>query len=317
MPRLPDEFEPAWLLSNGHANTLFSTFFRGGRAATRRERVTTPDGDFFDLDVADGQPGKPTLVLLHGLEGSSASGYMQYLLAACAQRGWTGVAMNYRSCSGEPNLRPRSYHSGETGDVELLLSRLSGRVFLAGFSLGGSVVLNLLARLGGAARVTAAVAVSTPYDLAACARLIDGPGLMARLYQRAFLPTLKAKALVKAARFPGVLDPQAITKVRTLTAFDHEVTAKVSGFASGADYYARCSTAGKVKDVRVPTLLISAEDDPIAPAKLLPPEAGDSPHLHVLVTKRGGHVGFVAGTPWAARSWGEETALAWLERFAG
>lgn len=316
MPLLADDFVPAWGLSNGHLNTVFSTLTRRGTPAQRRERVETPDGDFFDLDLVDGEAGRPTVLLLHGLEGSSSSGYMRLLLGLCAARRWTGVAMNFRSCSGEPNRKPESYHSGEVRDVQLVLERLARPTFVVGYSLGGSVLLNLLAQRGGAGNVAAAAAVGTPFDLAACCALVDGPDFMARRYRNYFLPTMKAKTLEKAARFPTRFDAAAIRAVTTMRDFDHAVTAPLFGFASGADYYEQCSTAGKLEEIRVPTLLLAAEDDPITPASHLPPRAHASAHLHVQVTRYGGHVGYAAGTPWRTHFWAEHRVIDWLAQFA-
>jgi predicted alpha/beta-fold hydrolase len=312
MPRLIDDFVPAKGLRNPHAQTVFGNFLRGPRRAWRRERVETPDGDFLDLDWHDGATGAPTVLLLHGLEGSSDSSYVLETARLVAGLGWSAVALNYRSCSGEPNRLAKSYNSGFIDDALFVAQRLPRPRFAVGYSLGGSILLNLLAQRGDQAGLAAAVAIGTPYDLAACAACIDSGRGMAVVYQQRFLRTLKAKALVKAARFPGSLDARRIRAARSLRDFDDCVTAPLHGFADAADYYARCSTAGQVERIEVPTLLISAEDDPIAPARTLPERVEASRHLHVLRARHGGHVGFAAGRPWAPRWWAEEKAVAWL-----
>lgn len=321
MPRLDDDFVPASGLRDGHAQTFFGNVARRpGRLPLRRVRLETPDADFVDVDVLDGEAGAPVVLLLHGLEGSSASGYVQKMLAGLAQRRWSGVALNFRSCSGEPNLQPASYCSGDVRDARWLLPRI-GELFEApigaraavGFSLGASVLLNLLAKHGGEVGLSAAAAVSTPFDLAAGARFLDSRERFARVYLNNFLPTLKAKALEKARRFPSLLDAAEVARVETIRDFDHVVTARLFGFASAEDYYAQCSSGPQLHRIEAPTLLVSAEDDALAPARTLPPEAHRRDALHVLKTTAGGHVGFVAGSVLRPRFWVEQRVLAWLD----
>lgn len=315
MPRLADDFVPAWGLSNGHAQTLFGALARRPRRlALERRRLETPDADFVDLDVLAGSASLPTVLVVHGLEGSSSSGYVQEVLAGCAARGWKAAALNLRSCSGEPNRQAASYSSGDIRDVTWLLERhLTGPVFMVGFSLGASVTLNALAR-AKPSNVRAAVAISTPFQLAKSAEYLDSGEAMARVYCGNFLLTMKRKALEKARRFPGTLDPTAIKAARTIRDFDHVVTARLFGFSSAEDYYARCSTGPLLADITTPTLLISAHDDALAPARYLPDDVQCSPALDVLVTQRGGHVGFVQGSMWAPTYWAEARALQWLEQ---
>ena len=314
MPLLDDDFRPALGLSDGHAQTLFGVVARRPvKLPVRRERLDTPDGDFVDVDVLAGEVGAPTVLVLHGLEGSTQSGYVQQVLAGLAARRWGGVALNFRGCSGVPNRHAASYSSGDVRDARWLLSRLPGPKAAVGFSLGASVLLNLLAKDGEAVGVFAAAAVSTPFELAAGARFLDSAEPFARVYLNNFLPTLKQKALEKAARFPDVLDAEAIARTRTIRDFDHLVTARLFGFASAEDYYAQCSSGPQLSRLTTPTLLISAEDDALAPAKTLPPDAHRRDALHVLRTNAGGHVGYVAGSVLKPRFWAEARVLDWLE----
>jgi predicted alpha/beta-fold hydrolase len=161
--------------------------------------------------------------------------------------------------------------------------------------------------------VRAAAAISTPFDLAVCARALDAPGLMSFVYRTRFLWTLKRKALGKARRFPEALDASGIPALRTLLAFDDLVTAPLHGFRDAPDYYARSSSAGFLASVRVPLLLISAEDDPFVPAGALPTEAARrNPRIELEVLREGGHVGFVTGSPLRPRYYAEERALSFL-----
>lgn len=309
MAILEDHFRPAPGLWWGHAQSLYGVLGRPrDRVATRRERLETPDGDFIDLDRVEGRPGAPTVILLHGLEGSSESGYMQLMLRELKKLGWSGIALNARGCSGEPNRLPASYCSGDYRDLSWLVKRLPGRVFAAGFSLGASVLLNFLAKDEAASRLEAAVAVSAPFDLTRGIRFIDSGTWLARQYLARFLPTLKAKAIEKAARFPGTFDVKAIEAVTGIRDFDHLVTAPLFGFSSAEDYYAGCSAAPQLEAIKTNTLLLSSSDDALAP----PVFETKNRAIDVLITRRGGHVGFVSGSMRAPEFWAEARLLQWL-----
>jgi predicted alpha/beta-fold hydrolase len=314
-----------------------------------RERWELPDGDFVDADVLDpaGQPAqaadppqapqpprsprggtqtlsrtqaRPVLIVLHGLEGSSDAAYIRGLLAQARARGFRSYALNFRSCSGEPNRLPRSYHSGETRDLDEAVRRVRAAnpgapLVFCGFSLGGNVLVKWLGEEGDRLppEVRAAAAISTPFDLALCARALDGPGLMSFVYRARFLRTLKRKALAKARRFPDALDASRVPALRTLLAFDDLVTAPLHGFRDARDYYARSSSAAFLEHVRVPLLLLSAEDDPFIPTSALPTEAARrNPLIKLEVLREGGHVGFVTGSPLRPRYYAEERAMSFL-----
>jgi hypothetical protein len=314
--RLSDDFTPAPGLGNGHAQSLFGVLARPlVSLPLRRERRETPDGDFVDLDVVRGVRGAPTVLLLHGLEGSSASGYMQLMLRGCALRGWTGVAMNQRGCSGELNRLVRAYSSGDFRDLSWLVPEQTGVVFAVGFSLGASVLLNYLARDPGAERLRAAAAVSAPYDLALGAQFLDSGTVLTRQYLKRFLPAMKARALAKAERFPNAFDVAAINSVTRIRDFDHVVTAPHFGFSSAEHYYAHCSAGPLLRDIRTRTLLLSSRDDALAPP-VLPEDVEANARLDVLMTRRGGHVGFVDGSVLRPGFWAERRVFQWLEQFA-
>ena len=313
MPRLPDDFVPASGLTGAHPQTIFGVAARPKLALPHeRRRLETPDDDFVDVDVLEGRPGAPHVVLLHGLEGSSTSGYMLQMMAGCRARGWTAWALNARSCSGTANRQAASYSSGDFRDARWLLSTITGPSAVVGFSLGGSVVLNLLAKARPEG-VVAAAAISTPFRLDECARHIDSSAPFARVYRRNFLSTMKDKALEKAARFPHLVDADAIRRAGSIRDFDDAFTAPLFGFTSAEDYYAQCSAASLLPRISTPTLLLSALDDPLAPAAHLPEDAEKSDALHVLLTERGGHVGFIAGSVLRPSFWAEERVLRWLD----
>jgi predicted alpha/beta-fold hydrolase len=255
--------------------------------------------------------------VLHGLEGSSASGYVRQTLHEARALGWGAVAMNFRSCSGEPNLALRSYCSGETADPLLVArhihSRVQGPLVAVGFSLGANALLKLLAETADAAPVVAAAAVSAPFDLLACAQALDEPWGRCGVYRRHFLLSLKRKALDKLAMHPGHgLDTERIRRARKLQDFDDAFTGPSNGYRGALDYYQRCSCGPRLQEVRRPTLLLNAEDDPMIPGTSLPAASSENPFLHVVRTSHGGHVGFLGGSLRAPRFWAERQAVRFL-----
>jgi uncharacterized protein len=323
----PVAFRASSLLQGAHAQTIAGRLLRRSKPeGLRRVRIDTPDGDFLDLDFASNTlPGRPVVLLLHGLEGSARRGYALNVYSALAAYGIGAVGLNFRSCSGEPNRLARSYHSGDTGDLrhvlEVLPSLLPGSPIAAiGFSLGGNVLIKYMGEEGDAAasRLSAAVAVSVPYDLGECERALDST-VMGRFYVRIFLRTLVAKAEAKKQRLPANVSIERIRQAKSFRDFDDAATAPLHGFDDAADYYARASSAPFVARVRVPSLLIQAEDDPFLPSSAIPRAAiASNPCLQPLVTPKGGHVGFIAGSPIAPRFWVEQEAARYLaQRLAG
>ena len=315
------DYRRPWWYRGRHLQTLWGPLLRRfARVPLRRERFHTPDGDFLDLDWLDVPPGRAPLVLiLHGLEGSSRSHYVSGLLKETAALGLRGVVLNFRSCSGELNRAPRLYHSGETSDLDWVIGRLlqrepSLRLGLVGVSLGGNVALKWLGERGeeAPAQVAGAVAISTPFDLAACARVLDR-GLSRSLYTAGFLRTLKAKVRAKAHLFDGRVDMGAALRARTFAEYDRFVTAPLFGFADERDYWTRSSSGRYLAGIRRPCLLINAVNDPFVPLSSLPTDAvARSPWLETLFPREGGHAGFLEG-PLGRRSWAERRALAFLQ----
>ena len=297
-------FTPAWWLRGPNLQTLWGKFLRRTeQIETRVERLSTPDGDFLDLHQLEGRPGAPLLVLLHGLEGSIRSHYINGLLAEASRRQWHAAVLVFRSCGSELNLTRRFYHSGETTDLAFALEHLAASfkdtpIVLAGVSLGGNVLLKYLGEQGDriSPRIRAAVAVSVPYDLGRAADHIDRG--FAKVYQRSFINSLKAKSLAKLDAFPGLALRNDIQAIRTIRDFDNMITAPIHGFENADDYYGRSSSLGWIDRVHVPTLLLSAVDDPFLPPQVLEQVrsvAKENPFLQVEFSETGGHVGFVGG----------------------
>jgi predicted alpha/beta-fold hydrolase len=232
----------------------------------------------------------------------------------------------WRTCDGESvNAVRRSYHSGASDDAEVALTRIIGAdpdrpTLLHGVSLGGNVLLKWLGERGDTvpASIRGAVAVSVPFDLAAASARIDRG--WSKVYERFFLKTLKAKTAAKLSRYPEMIDAAALAKIRTLWEFDELVTGPVHGFSGAAEYYARSSSIHFLDRVRVPTLLLSARNDPFLPASVLEQVVGIARNnwcLTCCFPQAGGHVGFISGTsPMTAEYWMERVTMNWLENAA-
>ncbi len=290
--------------------------------ATRTEQWDTPDGDVVEVHrLTAHSPEAPQLVVLHGLEGTARSHYARGALAEARRRGWGAYLLLFRSCGDAPNRTRQFYHSGETGDLGFVVERVLANhprapIVLVGYSLGGNVLLKWLGEQGDAAspRIRGAAAVSVPFDLARGSRHIQRG--FARVYQAHFLRSLKRKTFEKLSRFPDIADPARVAGVRTLYDFDDLVTGPLHGFAGADDYYARSSALRFLSRIRVPTLLLSAFDDPFLPAAVLDEVraiAERTPALMVEFVSRGGHVGFISGPPWRPFYWGEWVVGEFLE----
>ncbi len=263
--------------------------------------MATDDGDFLDLDWLDAIPSAPLLLVLHGLEGDVTSHYVVGLVQQAAKRGWGAVALSFRSCSGEPNRLPRFYHSGDTGDLDTVIRlvidrRPDVRMAAAGISIGGNVLLKWLGERGSDAprQFAGAVAISTPYDLTACARALDR-GFARAVYTTNFLRSLKAKVRQKARVYPGFVDVPAVLRARTFAEYDRIVTAPLHGFTDERDYWTRASSRPYLPRVRRPALLINARDDPFVPPESLPDPRSLPPEMEIEFSEQGGHVGFLQG----------------------
>ncbi len=273
-PIAASDYRPPWWYRGAHLQTLWGPLFRRpGRLALRRERLATPDGDFLDLDWLDPErPGAPLVVILHGLEGSSGSHYVNGLGREALALGLRAVVMNFRSCSGELNRTLRLYHSGETTDLSGCSSgsaSASRRPASAWWACRSAPT----SRSSGSAsagsrrrrRVAAAAAISTPFDLARCAAALD-VGLRRALYTESFLRTMRAKIRAKADLCDGRVDLPAALRARTFAEYDRLVTAPIFGFADERDYWERSSSAPFLARIRRPALLINAQERPVRAA---------------------------------------------------
>lgn len=301
---------PLWL-PGPHAQTIYPSLFgRAPRVEYRRERWSTPDEDFIDLDFtrAPAAAGSPWLVLFHGLEGSSQSHYARALMAAVVDAGWQGVVPHFRGCGGEPNLAPRAYHSGDGDEIDWIVRRVVARagaapVFVAGVSLGANALLKWLGERGdeAAGLVTAAAGISAPQDLRAGADALARG--FNRVYTRNFLVTLKRKSLAKLATWPGLYDASRVRRARDFHDFDDIVTAPLHGFRDCFDYWARSSCRPWLAAIRAPTLVINARNDPFLPARCLATPAEVSSMVSLEYPRSGGHVGFFENRLAGSEAW--------------
>ncbi|HEU0053734.1 MAG TPA: alpha/beta fold hydrolase [Longimicrobium sp.] len=326
----PRPFHPAAWLPGPHAQTVAGKYLRPRTGIVyRRERFDTPDGDFLDVDFAsvEGKPGlpadAPVVLVAHGLEGSAHSGYVLESCLAAYEVGMRAVAMNFRSCGGEMNRLPRFYHAGETGDLafvlDLLADRFPGAPLAAmGFSLGANQLLKYLGERGAEARVRAAAAVSVPFDLDLGARKLDA-SFMGRVYTGVFVRSLQRKFRQKREMIGDACDGRRVLAARSFREFDDAATARLHGFRDVDDYYGTQSSKNFLGAIRVPTLLVQAEDDPFVDETALPRGIErTNPWIETAFTAHGGHVGFIAGPPWKPWFWAEREAVRFLaERLRG
>jgi uncharacterized protein len=313
-------FKPGWWAKNRHLQTLWGALVRRlpELPAMERWRFDLPDGDFIDVDLYF-KSDAPTVLLLHGLEGSIDSHYIRGLVNQFASQGKQVIVKHFRGCSGEQNRLLRSYHSGVSDDLQAVLEQLSERNivvdFIVGFSLGGNVLLKWLGENHKRHSVKGAVAVSVPLLLDECASAIDQG--FSKLYSSRLLKTLKLKTLYKKLQFNEQikLSAEEIKQLDTFWAFDHQVTAPLHGFKSASEYYAKVSSQQFLKSIQIPTLVIHAADDPFMNVNVIPGAQHLSPAVEFELAQFGGHVGFVGGDwPWRAEYYLEKRIPAYLDQ---
>lgn len=313
------EFRRAWWLPGAHAQTLWPFLFHRQPPPTPCwQRLELPDGDFVDL-AWFGAENRPVCLLLHGLEGNYRSHYLPGLVHALDAAGWRPLVMHFRGCSGVHNRLPRSYHSGETGDLGYVVDYLRQHEYppaltAVGFSLGGNVLLKYLGERGDASGLDAACAVSVPFDLAAGAARLDRG--LSRIYQWWLVRALRGKIRAKFTDMESPIDLTALDRQRSFRQFDGYVTAPLHDFRDADDYYQRSSSKPFLKSIATPTLLLQAADDPFLEACGRPDATELAPCVQLVLSRHGGHVGFVNGRwPWCANYWLEHRIAAFLQTF--
>lgn len=315
---------PAWWIRGAHVQTLWGKLARKQPPApVELEMWTAPDGETLEVHRLKVSGAKSRLVLLHGLEGSVRSHYAQGLLWQAYRRGWSADLLVFRTCGSVESITPRLYHSGETSDIAWVLDRITAEdphtsIGLAGVSLGGNVLLKYLGERGNDTprQIRGAVAISVPFDLERSSRNIDRG--FSRLYQWHFLRTLRKKARLKIRQFPGIADLQRVEAAKNMFEYDDVMTAPFHGFTGASDYYTRSSSINWIERIQIPTLLLSAVDDPFLPPKVLDEVAviaQKNSHLILEVHPHGGHVGFISGSnPFRPVYYAEKRAADFLSK---
>ncbi len=298
------------LFRNPHIQTIAAHYWKrpAARAPVERHFITTEPG--VQVLVETQRPpvdSRGDVVMVHGLEGSGSAGYIRSLSAAAVAAGYAAHRFHMRTCGGTEHLCRTLYHAGLTGDLLAVVQQLRGPVFLVGFSLGGNVVLKLAGESGEDARgrIAGVCAVSTPLDLAACARRIAEPEN--RVYEARFVRRMRAR-LCATRRYT----PRDFAGIRTVMDLDDRITAPSFGFGNAANYYRTQSAIGYVDAIRVPTLLIQAKDDTFIPFGIFESAAVRSnPRIELLATEHGGHLGFLGRRP--HRLWADHAIMNWIE----
>lgn len=298
-----------WWLPGGNLQTIWPALYSrrvfGPHPEYTRQRWTAPDSDFIDVDwlvpTAPMLPSaRPLVVLFHGLEGTSRSQYAEAFADFAHAQGLAYAVAHFRGCSGELNLGPRAYHSGDFEEIDWILRRFrqqhTGPIVVVGISLGGNALLRWAEEMGAQAGqvVSGVAAVCSPIDLAAGGYAI-GRGFNRLVYTRMFLNTMKPKALRKLAQHPGLFDVDALRAARDLYEFDNVFTAPLHGFKSTEDYWARASAKPQLASIQIPALLVNARNDPFVPAWCLPSQRDVGEHVTLWQPAHGGHVGFPHG----------------------
>lgn len=311
MPILTSTYQPPLFFGHAHVQTVLPSILRKVKGVHyQRERIDTPDNDFLDMDWSRSD-SKKIGIIFHGLEGNSSRHYVLGMVKMLNQNGWDALAVNFRSCSGEPNRQLRSYHSGMSEDVETVVQHVMNyknydTIGLIGFSLGGNVVLKYLGERGSnvPSMIKAAVCFSVLCDLKAGAIRMEAPSC--RVYMRRFLKMLHEKIQAKMKMFPGQIDDTGYEKIRTFREFDDRYTAPMNGFKDAEDYWKRVSSKPFIPNITIPTLLVSAKNDPFFAEECYPvEEAKVNPNFFLEMPESGGHVGFMSfnghGTYWSEK----------------
>lgn len=313
-------FKPAWWLQHAHAQTIWpNTLARATPPALRRERHEQDDGDFLDVfwNAVPAATDQALVVVLHGLEGSFRSAYAASLMEFLAHQGVAAVLLHFRNCGGVSNRLPRSYHSGETGDIRWLIKHLQQQGFTQlyafGFSLGGNALLKYLAESGSCSTLQAAAAISVPMRLDICAdRMNTG---LSKVYQYDLLQRLRQSVRRKSVILEqsGFICPN-LQSLKNFRQFDDRITAPLHGFSGAEEYYRLNSSRQFLGEIETPTLLLHAQDDPFMTAEVIPEAKELSRSVTLELSEHGGHVGFIdGGSPFRPRRWLNQRLLSWIQ----
>jgi hypothetical protein len=320
----PGKFEPHPLLKNGHAMTIAAAFVpRRFNLPPAEDRLFQVDPESRILGRCHWQPGKrrdvPVIVIVHGLEGSDESNYVCGIAAKAFHLGYHAVRMNQRNCGGTETLTPTLYNSGMSGDYRAVFEELANndgfeQLFFAGYSMGGNLVTKMAGEYGEAVpKALRGVCVVCPaMDLGACADALERRDNF--FYQRHFVKGLMSRYARKAKLFPDRYSRNGIGSVRSVREFDDKITAPQFGYRDAQDYYEAVGAKKLVGQVRVPMLMITAQDDPFVPYELFSrANPGQNPAIRFVAPEHGGHCGFISNTSGPERFWAEQRIVEFCE----
>jgi len=299
-------FRPSFWLPGPHFQTIWASMIRKIKSPkTNKEKIELYDGDFLNLLWLINGNG-PIIIIVHGLEGDESSNNVKAIFSTIKEIGWNGVLILNRNCGGISNRLQRTYHAGETRDLDFVVNLTKKRfpkvpLMIYGYSLGGNILLKWLGEKGDKAPITSAVAVSTPFDLASSANALNKG--FSKIYQKHFLKLLCKSTKRKFMKIPPSFNPGNLDNIKTLREFDNRVTAPLNGFYNANHYYSDSSCKKFLKEIRVPTLIINSLDDPFLEKKTFPSQKEVSEMVELEYLKKGGHAGFIAGNPWNIFGW--------------
>ncbi|HXT69240.1 MAG TPA: alpha/beta fold hydrolase [Vicinamibacterales bacterium] len=312
-------------LRNGHSMTMYAWARRrsfGELPASERRlfRVSADTEVAADCFWQPDRSGRPLLLALHGLESSSEAHYMRGLAVQAVRRGWNAVLLNQRNCGGTEHLTPGLYHSGLTADPLAVMKELVDvdgirDIGVAGYSLGGNLTMRLAGELGESQSlpVRGVVAISPTIDLERCVHAIERPANIP--YQWNFMRSLRARMRRKVAAWPGSFDVTPLPRIYTIRTFDETYTAPHHGFAGASDYYFKASAMRVIDRIRIPALILAAEDDPFVPGdQFREAVVTGNPHITVRLEPHGGHCGFISDEP-QRQYWAESAAVEFIAYF--
>lgn len=310
-----DSFKPSWWLRSPHLQTLWPAFFkRRHKLDLISEQVELDDGDFVDICWSKKEAAK-TVLVLHGLEGSLASHYANGIVYQLEQAGYRPVFMYFRGCSGRMNRLPRAYHSGDTADISAIVEHIKEKTGsypygVVAYSLGANVLLKWLGETGANNPIKKAVAVSVPFRLHDAGKRLEIG--VSRIYREHLLSSLRNTYTkkFKILSTPLTID---VDRLKSFWDYDDQVTAPLHGFSGAREYYEKSSSRQYLKTIHVPTRIIHASDDPFMFRDTVPEANELSDKVDLLLTRQGGHVGFISGkTPFTAYSWCEKKIIEFI-----
>ena len=304
--KLTTTFRPSFWLPGPHFQTIWASKIRNIKSPiTKKEQIELEDGDFLNLFWLVRGDG-PIILIVHGLEGDQSSNNVKAMFNSLSKIGWNGVLLLNRNCGGIPNRLQKTYHAGDTNDLDFVVNHIKNRfpnlpIMVFGYSLGGNMLLKWLGEKGEEVNIKAAAAVSTPFDLSSSAKVLNKG--FSKIYQRHFVKLLCESTKRKFRKIPPFFNPGDLNNIKTLREFDERVTAPLHGFKNANHYYSESSCKNFLKNIQIPTLIMNSLDDPFLDANTFPTPKEVSEMVELEYLEKGGHAGFIFGNSWVKKGW--------------